>query len=154
MDIAKILKPESVIPRLRATSKDEALRALADIAAPVTGKDSRAILGVLQAREALGTTGVGNGIALPHGRMPGLDRIHAFFARLDQPVPFEAMDDQPVDLIFVLLVPADAGTEHLKALARISRLLSDGRICEQIRKGGSADELREILTRPTATCAA
>ena len=154
MTIAEILKPEAVIPHLRASDKTQALESLAKCAAAMTGLSDRVIVDVLLEREQLGSTGVGSGIAIPHGRLRGIDRIHAFFARLDRPVPFEAMDDQPVDLIFLLLAPPDSGTEHLKALAQISRLLRDNDVCERIRRAKNADELHALLIRPPAICTA
>lgn len=148
MDLAAILKPEAVIPHLVASSKEQALQRLAQFASAITHVNEKVILDVLSERERLGTTGVGSGIAIPHGRLRGVDRLHAFFARLDRPVPFEAIDDQPVDLIFLLLAPVDAGTDHLKALARISRLLRNSDVCEQIRRSTSAGDLYALLTQP------
>ena len=97
-------------------------------------------------RERLGTTGVGNGIAIPHGKLPDLDRLHGIFARLRQPVDFQAIDDRPVDLIFLLLAPESAGADHLKALAKLSRILRDGGICEKLRGTDTSDALYAILT--------
>lgn len=154
MEIAQILSPEAVLPSLRTSSKQTALEELARFASSITGIRADAILDVLLAREALGTTGVGNGIAIPHGRLPGLDRLYGVFARLEEAVPFEAMDDQPVDLIFLLLVPTGAGTEHLKALARISRLLCDPRVCEALRSSRNAGDLYALLIRPIANSCA
>ncbi|MBM3565142.1 MAG: PTS IIA-like nitrogen regulatory protein PtsN, partial [Alphaproteobacteria bacterium] len=139
MDIADILTPTAVVPALRATSKKQALQELARRAEALVGVDERAIFDVLMERERLGTTGVGNGIAIPHGKLPNLERLHGLFARLEKPIDFQAVDDQPVDLIFLLLAPETAGADHLKALARVSRLLRDKTICEKLRGTDEAD---------------
>jgi PTS system nitrogen regulatory IIA component len=133
MEIADLLTPDSVRSDLRVTSKKQALQAIAHIAADAAGVSERTVFDVLLERERLGTTGVGGGIAIPHGKVPGLDRIHAAFVKLGQPIGFDAIDDQPVDLIFLLLAPESAGAEHLKALARISRLLRDKALCRRLR---------------------
>ena len=124
MEISDLLKPEHVIARLRATSKKQALQELARRAAELTGQPERAVFSTLMKRERLGTTGVGNGIAIPHGKLENLERMFGIFARLEHPIDFEAIDDRPVDLIFLLLAPEAAGADHLKALARVSRLLA------------------------------
>src|SRR5579863_4158051 len=123
MEIADLLTPAGVISNLRAASKRQALQELAKRAAALTGRHERAILDVLLERERLGTTGIGMGTAIPHGRLPDLPKLYGLFARLEKPIDFEAIDDHPVDLIFLLLTPDSAGADHLKALARISRLL-------------------------------
>jgi PTS system nitrogen regulatory IIA component len=116
MDIVDLLTPDRVIPHLRSTCKKQALQDLAKKAAEMTGVEERTIFDTLLERERLGTTGVGEGIAIPHGRLPQIDRVHGVFARLDEPIDFESIDDQPVDLIFLLLAPEDAGADHLKAV--------------------------------------
>jgi PTS system nitrogen regulatory IIA component len=146
MEINNLLVPEGVVADLKATSKKQALQDLAKRAAKVLGLHERAIFDVLMERERLGTTGVGNGIAIPHGKLPSLDRLHGLFARLEQPIDFHAIDERPVDLIFVLLAPETAGADHLKALARISRLLRDQGICDKLRGTDSAEALFAILT--------
>ena len=115
-------------------------------AADVTGEHERAIFDVLMERERLGTTGVGSGIAIPHGQLQSLEKLHGLFARLDQPVDFQAIDERPVDLIFLLLAPESAGADHLKALARVSRVLRDGKVCEKLRGTDTPDALFAILT--------
>ena len=145
MEIADLITPRSVIAQLRATNKKQALQELAKRAAALTGAPERTIYDVLIERERLGTTGIGMGIGIPHGRLPGLDRLCGVFARLDRPVPFEAIDDQPVDLIFLLLAPEAAGSDHLKALAQVSRLLRDRAICEKLRGTDNADALYALL---------
>jgi len=154
MEIADLLTPESVLSSLRATSKKQALQELARRAAELTGLHERTIFDVLLERERLGTTGVGRGIAIPHGKLPDLGRLYGVFAVLDQPVDFEAVDDQPVDLLFLLLAPESAGADHLKALARISRLLRDSALCDRLRAVDKADELYRILTAGAASHAA
>lgn len=154
MDIADMLSPEGVLPALRVTSKKQALQELARRAADVTGQPERAIFEVLVERERLGTTGVGYGIAIPHGKLAELDRLHCLFARLETPVDFDSIDEQPVDLICVLLAPEKAGADHLKALARVSRLLRDRTICDKLRGTESRDGLYAILTESAASHAA
>jgi len=146
MEINDLLVPEGVVADLKATSKKQALQDLAKRAAEVSGLHERAIFDVLMERERLGTTGVGNGIAIPHGKLASLDRLHGLFARLEQPIDFHAIDERPVDLIFVLLAPENAGADHLKALARISRLLRNNGICDKLRGTDSAEALFAILT--------
>ncbi|HZT88740.1 MAG TPA: PTS IIA-like nitrogen regulatory protein PtsN [Stellaceae bacterium] len=146
MEIAELLTPRSVIPHLRASTKRQVLQELARRAAGPTGLPERQIYEVLAERERLGSTGIGRGVAIPHGKRPELTRMHGLFARLDRPIPFEAVDDQPVDLVFVLLAPEGAGAEHLKALARVSRLLRDPVICDKLRGSDKADALYALLT--------
>lgn len=146
VDISELLHPNGVIPGLRTGSKKAALEELAERAAEITGLPARAIFDVLLERERLGSTGVGHGIAIPHGKLPGLDRLHMLFARAETPLNFDAVDEQPVDLICVLLAPEGAGADHLKALARVSRLLRDRSICEKLRGATSADALYALLT--------
>jgi nitrogen PTS system EIIA component len=145
MEIADLLRPEQVIAHLRATSKKQALQDLARRAAQTAGQNERAIFDVLMERERLGTTGVGNGIAIPHGKLPNLDRMHGLFARLDHPIDFDAIDERPVDLIFLLLAPESAGADHLKALARVSRLLRDKAACEKLRGTDDREALYALL---------
>ena len=146
MEINELISAESVIPNLRASSKKQALQDLARRAAGITGLQERAIFDVLMERERLGTTGVGNGIAIPHGKMANLDRLYGLFARLENSVDFQSIDEQPVDLIFLLLAPESAGADHLKALARVSRLLRDGSVCEKLRGTNDAEALFALLT--------
>lgn len=154
MDIIDILTPAGVVANLRAGNKRQALQELAKRAAALSERPERAIFEVLLERERLGTTGIGNGTAIPHGRLPDLPRIYGLFARLEKPIDFEAIDNQPVDLIFLLLTPANAGADHLKALARISRLLRDKIICDKLRGTDRADALYALLTDRTASHAA
>lgn len=145
MDIPDLLTPDSVVFALRATSKKQTLAELARRAAEISGLNERAIFDVLLERERLGTTGVGRGIAIPHGKLPDLRRLYGVFARLDPPVDFDAVDEQPVDLVFLLLAPESAGADHLKALARVSRLLRDPKTCEKLRSLESAEAIYQTL---------
>jgi PTS system nitrogen regulatory IIA component len=154
MDISDLLTPGSVIASLRATSKKQTLQELARRAAPIVDLHERRIFDVLVERERLGSTGVGMGIAIPHGKLFELRRLYGLFARLEKPVEFAAVDDRPVDLIFLLLAPESAGADHLKALARVSRLLRNAAICEKLRGTDSADALYALLTDATASAAA
>ncbi len=154
MEIADLVSPEGVIADLKATSKKQALQELAHKAAGIVGLHERAILDTLLERERLGTTGVGVGIAIPHGKLPDIDRLHGLFARLKVPVEFDAIDDQPVDLIFLLLAPESAGADHLKALARVSRLLRDKSFCEKVRSSDSPEAIFALLTEASESRAA
>jgi nitrogen PTS system EIIA component len=154
MEITDLITPRSVVAQLRATTKKQALQELAKRASAMTGIQERTIYDVLIERERLGSTGIGMGIGIPHGRLPGLDRLCGIFARLDRPVAFEAIDDQPVDLIFLLLAPESAGADHLKALARVSRLLRDQTVCEKLRGTDNVDALYALLVDRAASRAA
>jgi len=154
MELSGLLTQQAVIADLRVTSKKQALQELAERAAKLTGLHERQIFDVLLERERLGTTGVGSGIAIPHGKLAGLKKLYGVFARLSTPIDFEAIDDRPVDLIFLLLAPETAGADHLKALARVSRLLRDQAMCEKLRRTDSADGLYLLLTEKAASDAA
>ncbi len=154
MEIVDLILPGGVIANLRVTSKKQALQELAKRAADITEQPERAIFEVLIERERLGTTGVGHGIAIPHGKLPGLERLYGLFARLDTPIDFDAIDEQPVDLICVLLAPETAGADHLKALARVSRLLRDRAVCEKLRGTDSNDAIYALLNESAASHAA
>ena len=146
MEIADLLTLRGVMPQLRVSNKRAVLQEIARRAASMTGVAVRQIYEVLAERERLGSTGIGRGIAVPHGKLADLSRLYGLFARLDRPIPFEAIDDQPVDLVFALLAPAEAGAEHLRALARVSRLLRDSAICQKLRGTDNADALYALLT--------
>jgi PTS system nitrogen regulatory IIA component len=154
MEITDLITPECVVPILRVGSKKQVLQELAKVAAEVTGQSERAVFDVLLERERLGTTGVGNGIAIPHGKLSALTGLKGVFARLEEPVDFDSIDDQPVDLIFLLLAPESAGADHLKALARVSRLLRDRGICEKLRGTSNAEALYTILCQAQTSQAA
>lgn len=146
MEIAELLPQDGVVANLKVTSKKQALQELAQKAAQLTDLHERRIFDVLLERERLGTTGVGQGIAIPHGKLNELGRLHAVFARLETPIDFDAIDDEPVDLIFLLLAPESAGADHLKALARISRLLRDQNFCAKLRGTSEPDALYALLS--------
>ena len=146
MEINDLISSNVVVANLKAISKKQILQYLSRRAADATGLPERAIFDVLMERERLGTTGVGNGIAIPHGKLPELDRLYGHFARLEQPVDFQSIDERPVDLIFLLLAPESAGADHLKALAKVSRVLRDDSICEKLRGTDTSDALYAILT--------
>jgi len=146
MNISDLLAPEAVVPALKAQNKKQLLQELAARAAALTGLPEKRIFETLIERERLGTTGVGAGIAIPHGRMAGVTRITGVFARLEGGLDYEAVDSQPVDLVFMLLAPENAGADHLKALARVSRLLRNQVTCEKLRAAGTAEAIYAILT--------
>ena len=154
MEIADLLSPDAVVSHLKAASKKQVLQEMANKAAGLTGLSGRRIYETLAEREKLGSTGMGQGIAIPHGRVAGVEKMTGLFAQLDHPVDFDSMDDQPVDLVFLLLAPEGAGADHLKALARVSRLLRNQAICEKLRAAPHAATLYALLTEPSAAQAA
>ena len=149
MEIADLLSPDAVIASLKAQSKKQLLQELSEHAARLTGLADRRIFETLIERERLGSTGMGQGIAIPHGRIASLPRITGFFARLETPIAYDAVDNQPVDLVFLLLAPEGAGADHLKALARVSRLLRNQQTCEKLRAANKSEALYSLLTAPT-----
>lgn len=146
---ADLITSDCVLANLKASNKKQVLQELARKAAKLTGQDEGAIFETLAERERLGTTGIGHGIAIPHGKLPGLDRVYGVFAKLDRPVDFDAIDDQPVDLIFLLLAPANCGGDHLKALAKVSRMLRDRILCEKMRGSTSCDAIYALMMSQT-----
>jgi len=154
MEIFDLLTPEGVISNLRVTGKKQALQELARRAAQLTSLPERRIFDVLLERERLGSTGIGQGIAIPHGKLAELERLWGVFARLERPIDFTSVDDKPVDLVFLLLAPEAAGADHLKALARVSRLLRDRTVCEKLRGTDNPDALYALLTDRAASHAA
>jgi len=151
MLLSDLVAPNAVIPALKVNGKKQAIQELAARAAGLTGGGERAIFDILMQREKLGSTGVGNGIAIPHGKLPKLDKLFGLFARLDRPVDFDALDGQPVDLVFLLLAPETAGADHLKALARVARLLRDQDVARKLRDSRDAEALYAVLTLEPAT---
>ncbi|MEM1371458.1 MAG: PTS sugar transporter subunit IIA [Pseudomonadota bacterium] len=145
MDLTDLLAPNGVIVSMDATCKKQALQELAEAAAQITGLDGREIFDTLLQRERLGSTGLGRGIAIPHIKSKQLDRIVCLFGRLDEAIDFEAHDSQPVDLIFLLLAPEHASGDHLKALARISRLVREPANLENLRSANDAKAVRAVL---------
>ncbi len=154
MALADLLAQDAIIPSLRANSKKQLLQELAEKAAAVTGLPEREIFDVILQRERLGSTGVGNGIAIPHGKLNSIKKIAGIFARLDTPVDFDALDDQPVDMVFLLLAPEGAGADHLKALSRIARILRDPDTVAKIRASENATAIYACLNQETTTNAA
>ncbi len=146
IDMTDLLAPDRVLVGLRPGSKRHLLQELADAAAAVSGLPAKPILDSLIQREKLGTTGVGDGLAIPHAKVPGLPKLMGFFAKLARPVEFDALDDKPVDIVFLLLAPEDAGAEHLKALARIARILRDPALCARLRQMPDAQRAYALLT--------
>ena len=153
MEITDLLQQEAVVAGLKSTSKKQALQELSRIAASITGVNEHRIFETLIERERLGTTGIGNGIAIPHGKLSELKSLYGVFTRLERPINFDAIDELPVDLIFLLLAPETAGADHLKALARVSRLLRDSTVCEKLRGARNADGLYMLLTKSEAQAA-
>lgn len=155
MSILEFLNPDSVLPNLRARGKKQILQELsAQAVRRLPALDEREIFETLLQRERLGSTGIGDGVAIPHGKLPGLDRMFGLAARLERPVDFEALDGQPVDLAFLLLAPENAGADHLKALAQIARILREPGILERIRNARDESALYAVLTHRTASQAA
>lgn len=146
MDMTAILKPEAVKVMTSASSKKRLLQELAEIASAAYGVDRAAACQALQEREALGPTGVGHGVALPHARIEGLSEVVGVLAVLDKPINFESIDKQPVDLAFALFAPREDGVEHLKALARVSRAMRDPARCAKLRANKAPGTLYTIIT--------
>ena len=153
MTLTDIVAPNAIIPALKVNNKKQAIQELAVRAAELTGQSDKAILEILLQREKLGSTAVGNGVAIPHGKLSKLGRLFGLFARLDRPVDFEALDGQPVDLVFLPLAPEGAGADHLKALARVARLLRDPDIARKLRESRDAEALYAVLALPSASAA-
>ncbi len=154
MDLNDLITSKAIVPSLKANSKKQALQELALKAAAVTGLPERDIFDTLLQRERLGSTGVGNGIAIPHGKLNALDKLVGLFARLEKPIDFDALDDQPVDIVCLLLAPESAGADHLKALSRIARVLRDPVRIGKLRATPDAEALYAFLTEEQASNAA
>ena len=153
MPLTDLVVQSAVIPALKVNGKKQAMQEIAAKAAELTGQGEREILEILLQREKLGSTGVGNGVAIPHGKLPKLNNLFGLFARLERPIDFEALDNQPVDLIFLLLAPEGAGADHLKALARVARLLRDPEIVQKLRESRDAEALYAVLALQSASAA-
>jgi nitrogen PTS system EIIA component len=146
VEIADLLTgPDAVLASVKASGKKALLAELASRAATILKLDERRLFDRLLERERLGSTGIGGGIAIPHGRLGTLDKPHGLFARLVHPVDFDSIDERPVDIVFLLVAPEGAGADHLKALARVSRLLRDRSLVEKLRATESADALYALL---------
>lgn len=154
MDIAQLLATDGVVLRSGASSKRQALHTVADTAARALGLNEDRVLESLLEREALGSTGLGSGVAVPHARVEGLERVVAIFIRLDTPVAYDAVDDRPVDLIFALFAPPSDGAEHLRALAAVSRALRSSEMRQQLRQARTADAIRALFVQDTAPATA
>lgn len=154
MTLTDLIAPNAILPALKVNNKKQVIQELAARGAELTGQNERAILEILMQREKLGSTAVGNGVAIPHGKLPKLGRLFGLFARLERPVDFEALDGQPVDLVFLLLAPESAGADHLKALARVARLLRDAETARKLRESRDADAVYAVLAMPAASSAA
>lgn len=154
MDIADLLAPGGIVLRSGASSKRQALHVLAEAAARNLGVDEHTVLDALMEREALGSTGLGSGVAVPHARLDGLNRVCAVFVRLDTPVNFGAVDDRPVDLLFGLFAPPRDGAEHLRALAAVSRALRDPELREKLRQARTVDAVSALFVREAPATAA
>jgi len=154
MPLSDIIAPDGIIPNLRVSSKRQVLQEIARRAALVANRSEREIFDTLNERERLGSTGAGNGIAIPHGKLPRLERLIGLFARLETPVEFDAIDGQPVDLVFVLLAPEGAGADHLKALSRLARLTRDPVNLQRLRAARDENDLKAALAVPVTSNAA
>ena len=146
MDRSELLKPNAVKVLTSASSKKRLMQDISDLSEQAYGLNADRVLDALLAREALGPTGVGHGIALPPARLDDLDRVLGVFVLLDKPIDFGSVDRQPVDLAFALFAPEDAGVDHLKALALVSRTLRDNAVCAKLRANHDAATLYTILT--------
>lgn len=147
MNIGELLDRSAISTRVSAANKKKALAVIAEIAARNFGLEAGEVLDALIERETAGSTGVGYGVAVPHARLNGLERMRGVFVRLEQPVEFDSVDDQPVDLMFALFAPRNAGAEHLRALARVSRLLRQSELREQLRQARTADAVHALLVQ-------
>ncbi len=146
MDLSDLVSLDGVLPSLKAQSKKQVIQELSHRAAKVTGLSERAIFETLSQREQLGSTGIGHGIAIPHGKLAPLKKVVGLFARLERPIDFEAIDDLPVDLVFVLLAPEGAGADHLKALALVARFLREPSVAANLRACRDLDSAYAVLT--------
>lgn len=154
MDFNHITPSNAVFVNVKATSKKNVLQELSHRAADIIGVEFRELLSELTDREQLGSTGVGRGVAIPHCRLDSVDRVHGFLVRLDQPAPFDSVDGEPVDLVFLLVAPTTASSDHLKALAKVSRILRDSETCAKMRGAKDAAALHALLTTPERSQAA
>jgi nitrogen PTS system EIIA component len=154
MNIGDLVDRGAIAPRVTAPGKRQALSVIAEIAARSFRLKPGEVLDALLEREAVGSTGVGYGVAVPHARLAGLTRLRGVFVRLEAPVEFEAVDDRPVDLLFALFAPPDASGEHLRALARVSRILRQADLREQLRKAHGADAIHALLVKEARPSAA
>jgi PTS system nitrogen regulatory IIA component len=153
MPLTDVVALDAIIPALKVNGKKQALQELAAKAAQISGQSEKAIYETLVQREKLGSTGVGNGVAIPHGKLPKLSKLFGLFARLERPVDFDSLDGQPVSLIFLLLAPEGAGADHLKALARVARVLRDPDTARKLSESRDAEAIYAVLAMPSASAA-
>src|ERR1700729_2874347 len=153
MPLTDLVAPNAILPSLKVNNKKQTLHELAARAAVLSGQSEKAIFEILRQREKLGSTAIGNGIAIPHGKRANFSLLFGLFAGLARPIDFEALDGQPVDLIFLLLAPEGAGADHLKALARVARLLRDATVAHKLRASEDAEALYAVLAMPSASAA-
>lgn len=154
MSLHDLIEPNAILPSLKVSTRKQALQELSERAEEVSGLPAREIFDALLQRERLGSTGVGGGIAIPHGKLPRVGRMIGLFARLERPIDYEALDGEPVDLIFLLLAPESAGADHLKALSKVARALRDQRLTSRLRATRDASGLYLLLTQsPTHNAA-
>lgn len=151
MELADILVERAVLCCTGVKTKRQLFEDLAERAAELTGHPAAEILEAITSREELGSTGLGNGIAIPHGKIAGLKTVIALVARLDQPIEFDAVDDQPVDIVVMLLAPTGAGADHLKALSRVARLLRTESVVDDLRQADDPAQLRAVFTASDET---
>lgn len=154
MELSRILTPEAIKVFGTLSSKKRLFQDLGDIAMSAYGLSGNVVTDALQERESLGPTGVGHGVALPHARIDGLENVVGAFIRLERPLDFDAVDRQPVDLVFSLFAPRQSGVDHLKALASVSRLLRDSAVCAKLRANSDPSTLYTILTETPSSQAA
>jgi PTS system nitrogen regulatory IIA component len=154
MPLSDFLSPDAVVPSVKAHSKKQALQELAAKAAEICGLPEREIFETLLQRERLGSTGIGQGIAIPHGKLPKVEKLFGVFGRLERPIDFEALDGEPVDLVFVLIAPESAGADHLKALARVARALRDQSVTQKLRAARDAPAIYSVLIETQGSQAA
>jgi len=147
MRISELMSQECVVTGIKANSKRQVLQELAKKASEVTGLNERTIFDIILERESLGTTGVGNGVAIPHGRVDKIKKVHGIFAKLDNAIDFESVDSKPVDLVFMLLAPEAAGADHLKALAKVSRTVKDEATRNSIRASNDIEAIYALLNK-------
>jgi PTS system nitrogen regulatory IIA component len=151
MDIGELLVRDGIVLKSGASSKRQALHVVASAAAQAMGLDEIRVFDALMEREALGSTGLGSGVAVPHARLAGLETVKAIFVRLDNPVAYDAVDDRPVDLMFALFAPPKAGAEHLRALAAVSRAMRSPELREQLRQAHTADAIHALFVSDAQT---
>ena len=154
MQLSDLIASDAVLCDVRANSKKQFLQLISEHAAKRVGADARRIFETLSQRERLGSTGIGNGVAIPHGKLEGLDGISVHFVRLAKPLAFDAMDDEPIDLAFLLLAPEGAGADHLKALSRVARVMREPQMLDRLRSAPDAAAIHQLLSQARQPAAA